>query len=180
MSIQTNRLNLRGVTVDDAEEVFLYRSKPEVNRYLTFKPKTLEDVREFIKTRISPTINEVNTWYQFAIIKKETGKIIGDIGLNFFDADGYQMEIGYNLNNTERGKGYATEALKACMGYLFNELNKHRITACIDPSNTPSIALVERLGFRKEAYFKENFLEDGKWLDEYVYGLLKREFNAQS
>lgn len=65
-----------------------------------------------------------------------------------------QAEIGCTLAKQEHGKGYATEALKLAMDFLFNELNKHRIIGSIDPQNIKSIGLVERLGFRKEAHFQ--------------------------
>ena len=56
------------------------------------------------------------------------------------------------------GKGYATEASIKTIYYIFNELNRYRIISSIEPRNKKSIGLVERLGFRKEAHFKESVL----------------------
>lgn len=80
--------------------------------------------------------------------------------------DGFQCELGCTLSKEHQGKGFATEAMKNTIDYLFNSLNKHRITASIDPRNIESIRLVERLSFRKEAHFKQSLLIDGKWVDD--------------
>ncbi len=63
------------------------------------------------------------------------------------------------------------------INYLFNDLNKQRITCSIDPLNQASIKMVERLGFRKEAHFKQSILIDGEWYDDMVYAILKEEWN---
>jgi RimJ/RimL family protein N-acetyltransferase len=176
ISIKTERLVLRSVHPDDAADMYAYRSKPEVNQYLGFKPDSLEHMREFITHKIAPTINQVNTWHQFAMVHTQTNTVIGDIGLHFFDAEGHQMEVGYTLSDAHRGKGYATEALSAAINFLFNQLGKRRITASIDPENLPSLALVERLGFRKEAHFRESLFMDGKWVDDVIYAMLKSDW----
>jgi RimJ/RimL family protein N-acetyltransferase len=59
---------------------------------------------------------------------------------------------------------------------LFVELNKHRIITSIDPENTPSIRLVERIGFRKEAHFIESIFIRGKWVDDIVYAMTKKDW----
>ena len=74
------------------------------------------------------------------------------------------------------GKGYATEALRAMVDYLFANLGKHRIVASVDPRNTPSIRLIERLGFRKEAHFKESYYLRGEWVDDIIYAMLRTEW----
>nr|WP_321487069.1 GNAT family protein [uncultured Draconibacterium sp.] len=74
--------------------------------------------------------------------------------------------------------GFATEAAKAVINYLFCELKKHRITASIDPENIASVALLEKLGFRKEAHFRESLFLNDKWVDDVIYALLAREWKA--
>lgn len=61
--------------------------------------------------------------------------------------------------------------------YLFNELNKHRIITSIDPDNKNSIRLVERIGFRKEAYFVESLFVNEKWVDDLIYALIEKDWN---
>lgn len=96
--------------------------------------------------------------------------------MHFLDDEKYQVEIGFTLDKNEQGKGFASEAVKETINFLFNDLNKRRIIASIDPRNGKSIALVERLGFRKEAHFKESLLINGEWVDDVVYAVLKDEW----
>ena len=70
----------------------------------------------------------------------------------------------------------ATEALSALIDMLFDELAKHRIIASIDPRNEPSIRLMERLGFRKEAHFHRSIFMHGEWTDDVIYAMLQSEW----
>jgi len=179
MILQTKRLIIRPVTMDDKHAVFKYRSDSETNKYQEWIPETIKDVEEFIG-KISKQIDLPETWFQFVIIKKETKEIIGDSGIYFSDKDNKQVELGCTLDRHHQKKGYAAEALVKLINYIFHELNKHRITASIDPDNINSIRLFERIGFRKEAHFIESLLINGKWADNLIYALLKKEWNSKT
>ena len=175
MEITTERLILKPVEEKYAEAIFKYRSDAITNKYQGWIPKTIEDVYDFLK-KISSEIDVPDTWFQFVIIEKESMQVIGDLGIHFLDEENKQAELGFTLDNNFQGKGYATEAVKEIISYLFNTLNKHRIIGSVDPRNTNSIKLLERLGFRKEAHFKESLFINGEWVDDVIYGLLKREW----
>lgn len=171
----TDRLILRPIRMEDSISIFRYRSDSFVNQYQGWIPNTIDDVHDFIKTKVSPEIDIPNTWYQLAIITRENSELIGDIGVHFLDSDKFQVELGCTLDKNYQGKGYAYEALKATMNFLFNTLNKRRIIASIDPRNTKSIELFERLKFRKEAHFKQSILINNEWVDDLIYAILKDE-----
>ncbi len=173
--LETKRLTIRPISLDDKDDIFEYRSDSETNKYQGWIPKTINDVEGFIG-KISKQINEPKTWFQFVIIEKETQKIIGDIGIHFIDIENKQAEIGCTLNKAFQNKGYATESVKRVIDYLFKELKKHRIIASIDPNNKSSIRFVERIGFRKEAHFVESLLINGKWADDLVYALIEKDW----
>ena len=173
--IQSQRLSIRPITVDDAHDLFKYRADAETNKFQGWIPKIIDDVVVFI-SKTATAINQPNSWFQLAIINKDTQELIGDIGLHFLGDENKQVEIGCTLSKNQHGKGYATEALKSIISYLFFELNKHRISTSIDPGNTSSIALVERLGFRKEAHFRSSLFINGQWVDDVVYALLNDEW----
>ena len=176
LKINTDRLFLRPINLDNIEAIFNYRSDAVTNKYQNWIPETHHDVNIFINDRVSAIIDLFDTWYQFVIIKKDDLKLIGDIGIHFLDLNEKQVEIGITLDKNFQGMGYATEALKQIIKYLFTDLNKHRIMVSLDPRNIKSISLFERLGFRKEAHFKESILSDGVWIDDLVYALLKDEW----
>jgi len=178
IDFSTNRLILRPLTILDAEDLYKYRSDAETNQYQGWIPKMIDDAKNFI-SKIAKHIDEYDTWFQFAIISKENGELIGDIGIHFFDVDRYQVEIGCTLAKSYHGKGYASEALKVIIDYLFVNLYKQRITCSIDPQNQASIKMIERLGFRKEAHFKQSIYIDGEWYDDLVYAILRDEWENQ-
>lgn len=161
MQLQTNRLLIRPLLKDDAEAVFAYRSDAETNRYQGFIPETVEDVLDFFETKVCRLFNRPDTWYQLIMIEKEGQTLIGDIGIHFIDEKGKEVELGITLSKKRQGKGFATEALKTVIGFLFSEMKKQVIVARVDPQNLNSIRLLERLGFdRKESS-----------TDEYLYTL---------
>ena len=172
--IETEQLKLRPIEIKDANALFNYRSDAVTNKFQGFIPKNLEEVYEFIN-KTTTEFNIIDSWFQLVIEERNSNQIIGDVGVHFIDEQ--QVELGITLAKIQQGKGFATEALKGIIDYLFNKLNKHRITASIDPENTSSIKLFERLGFRKEAHFKESLLINGKWTDDLIYAILKKEWN---
>jgi len=180
MKLQTNRLHLRPVNLNDKEAMFVYRSDPETNRFLSLVPQSIDDVADFIG-KTSKEFDIVSTWFQLVIIESESNTLIGDIGIHFLETEpeNKQVEIGYTLNKSYRGLGFATEALTEVINQLFLTLNKHRIIASIDPTNTASIRLIERLGFRKEAHFVKSLYFQGQWVDDVVYAILAEEWKKQ-
>ncbi len=175
MILETERLLIRPIKIEDKKEIFEYRRDKEMNTYQGWIPETMEDVEKFID-QVSKQINIPETWFQFVIVQKETEKIVGDIGIHFIGEENKQTEIGCTLNKDFQSKGIATESVKKVIDYLFNELDKHRIITSIDPKNEKSIRLVERIGFRKEAHFVESLFINGKWVDDLIYALLKNEW----
>jgi len=175
MKFETNRLIIRPITQSDKIDIFNYRSDKETNQFQGWVPDSIENVETFI-SKTSTKIDEPHTWFQFVIIQKEIEKIIGDLGIHFFDKENKQVEIGCTLDKYFHKNGYATEALICLINYLFGELKKHRIITSIDPFNKNSIRLVERLGFRKEAHFVESIFVNGKWVDDLIYALIEKDW----
>lgn len=174
--LNTPRLFLRAMRMEDAGAVFAYRSDKETNKYQGWIPEKVEDVHAFIRDRISESFNQHGTWFQFVIISLDSGKIIGDIGVHFWDPENKQAGLGYTLNRQFHGKGFALEALTEVLNLLFNKYQKHRVIASVDPANINSVKLLERLNFRKEAHFKESIFANGVWVDNAQYAILKKEW----
>jgi len=172
--IETEQLLLRPIEIKDTNALFNYRSDAVANKFQGFIPKNLEDVYEFIN-KTTTEFNIVESWFQLVIEERNSNQIIGDIGVHFIDEQ--QVELGITLAKIQHGKGFATEALKVLITYLFEKFNKHRIIASIDPENTSSIKLFERLGFRKEAHFKESLFINEVWCDDVIFAILKKEWN---
>ena len=87
------------------------------------------------------------------------------------------MELSIGIGDqSNRGKGYGSEAMRLIIDYAFFELNLHRIQLTVFDYNQQAIALYERLGFQREGVFREFGQRDGKRYDMYLYGILYEEW----
>lgn len=175
MLLETERLLLRDITIDDRQAIFDYRSDAETNKFQSWIPETLEDVESFIQRNIKE-FNQPESWYQVLITDKQTKTVIGDIGIHFFGNENLQVELGITLSKNFHGQGYASEALKGIIDFLFNDLKKHRIMTSVDPDNVDSIQLMERIGFRKEGHFVKSLFWKNNWVDDVIYALLQEDW----
>lgn len=173
--ISTLRTHIRPAKLEDAQALFDYRSDKLANEYQGWVPESVEDAIEFIEKRPAE-FNLPDTWFQLVIIELNSSFMVGDIGVHFNGNQNQQCELGITLRADQQGKGLAAEALKAVINYLFIELDKHRIHVSIDPANSKSILLFERLGFRKEAHLKQSFWNGKEWTDDLIYAILETEW----
>jgi len=153
-----------------------YRNDPEVARYQSWEGITEAEARALIQEvkEIQPwTPGE---WLQIAIELKETGLLVGDCAFKIEEDDDRRAEIGYTLSRAYQGRGIASEAVSCVLEYAFVSLGLHRVTAITDCENAPSVALLERLGLRREGHFRQNVWFKGKWGDEYLYAILQEEW----
>ncbi len=100
--------------------------------------------------------------------------LIGDCG--FCRTDAEQTEIGYTISPDFQRQGFGAETVRGLVNYLFAEFDVHRITASTDPDNMPSMALLEKVGFRKEGCFRKSIKIRGEWKDDLLYALLREEW----
>jgi RimJ/RimL family protein N-acetyltransferase len=179
----TSRLTLRPLRPSDAEAVFAYRSDPAVARFQTWQPRDVREVRAFIATLRDVKLDTPGTWYQLAITHRESGTLIGDCGLHFpahsspEKAD--QVEIGITLAFAHQRQGYAIETLERVLAALFVGLGKRRIYARVDPRNTRSIELLERVGMRKVARLQENAQPNCEGGNDAIYAILASEWESR-
>lgn len=177
MIITSPRLYIRPLVINDAERLFHYRKDAKVNQFQGWIPKTLKDTRNFIDNTAKKP-NLPNTWFQLAVTGKDTNEFIGDIGIHFKE-ETEQVGLGYTIAKQQQMKGYATEALQAIISLLFSQMGKHRVTASVDPRNLPSIRVLEKLHFRKEAHFIESYRMNNEWVDDAVYAILAKEWKLK-
>jgi [ribosomal protein S5]-alanine N-acetyltransferase len=168
--LETERLLLREVKLDDVDEMYRMRTDPEMMRYIP-RPlaKSNEDVEKIIRMMSQGIAkNESINW---AITSKGEDKLIGVIGYVRISKESHRGEIGYMLDSLHHGKGIMNEALQTILSYGLEMLKFHTIEGVIDPGNIASEKLLLKNGFVKEAHFRENLLFEGKWLDAVHYTL---------
>jgi ribosomal-protein-alanine N-acetyltransferase len=138
----------------DAPRWFQMRTDPRSMRYIDKElPKSVEEVLELVEL-------------------KESREMIGMIGFHRNDFANHRAEVGYQFFPDFWRKGYASESLKAILDYAFDQMKLHSIMANINPANDASRALLEKFGFKQEAYFRENYHFNGKFLDSAIYCLI--------
>jgi RimJ/RimL family protein N-acetyltransferase len=173
--ILTDRLLLRALLPDDAENMFAYRSHPEVLQYQFWHPQSLEEIQLFISKMATREFN-TSGWSQIAIALRNDNRLIGDCGIHVLETDSRIVEIGITISPDYQSNGYATEALNAVLDLLFVRLGKHRIIASVDPRNLPSMALMERIGLRKEGHLVQSVWFKESWVDDVIFAMLASEW----
>lgn len=178
--LQTERLNLRQVQPGDLDTIHSYQKLPEVARYCMWEPRTRDEVAERMPRWIAMNgEGEKSEGVSFSITLKDGGKMIGDCQIMFTDKPARQAEVGYVLHPDYHRKGYASEAVGALLKLSFGPLNLHRVFARCDASNIGSWKVMEKLGMRREAHFREHALFKGEWDEEFYYAILEDEWRAK-
>lgn len=177
-TIETDRLRLRAITAEDVDDFFAVYSNVEVMRYWSTPPlpdkeaasKVIREIQEGFKNR------QMLKW---GLALREDDKLIGSVTLFHPDFTHRRVEVGYALGREYWQKGYMQETLNAVFNYAFDELNFHRLEADVDPRNTASIRILERLGFQREGYLRERWQVNGEIQDAIFFGLLKPDWHVR-
>jgi RimJ/RimL family protein N-acetyltransferase len=179
--IQTARLTLRPFSAGDFDDLYAYQSRPEVARYLHWDARDRAQAREALARQCAETtLRAEGDWLTFAVVWRAAGKVIGEVGLKLVSREHRQGEIGFVFNPDHHGRGLATEAAEAMLTLGFGAIGWHRIIGSCDARNHPSARLMERIGMRREAHFRQNEMIKGRWTDELVYAILDHEWQASS
>ncbi|MET0998043.1 MAG: GNAT family protein [Marmoricola sp.] len=176
---ETARLCVRPFVPADLEAFVAYRADPDVARYQSWSDYTLEQGRSLIESMAGSSPGTPGEWYQLALEERTDGTLVGDLALHVNQSEPREAEIGFTLAPERQGQGYATEALRALLGYAFEELRLHRVIAVTDALNAPAAALLARVGMRREAHFIDNVFFKGAWGSEYLFAMLDREWGAR-
>jgi [ribosomal protein S5]-alanine N-acetyltransferase len=178
--LETERTILRAPTLDDADQLFALWSDPKVTRYLGRPHMTTIDE---VHTRIGlfRTDFEQSTSITWSIINRADGCLIGTVVLLRISTQHHRAELGYELSPDWWGKGLITEVGSAVLAYSFNTVGLHSMEAHIDPENTGSRRVLEKLGFVQEGYFRENYYEPAidRFTDTAVFSLLKSAWSTK-
>jgi RimJ/RimL family protein N-acetyltransferase len=177
--IRTKRLLLRPFTRGDVDAVYGYRRREDVARYLFDVPLSREECALAVQQRISQVALEAEgDKIILGVELAETGALIGEVSLIWRSVDARQGEIGWIFDPQYHGHGYATEAANAMLDLAFGPGDIHRVAARCDVRNEASWRLMERLGMRREAHFREHALFKSQWDEEFIYALLWQEWRA--
>jgi RimJ/RimL family protein N-acetyltransferase len=178
--IETKRLTLRPFAESDLDALANILARPDVMRYLYEEPRTRPEVAATLAERVSmDALTHEGDTLMLAIVLRDTGQMIGDVSLKWTSQRHSQGEIGFAVHPDFQGKGYASEAATALFDVGFREIDLHRIIACADDRNANAIHVMERLGMRREAHFRDSEYVKGEWTSQLVYALIREEWEAR-
>jgi len=174
--LETERLMLRRMTMDDAEFYLRHMSEPSIVSMETFEaPENMNAAIEALREYCVDIFTK-DQGIRWGIELKGTPELIGTCGFYKWVKHAHHAEIGYDLDPEHRRKGIMTEALTAMLEYMFTSVELNRVQALVDPGNQPSIKLITKLGFSKEGVLRSYSYFRGKYLDDVVFSLLRREW----
>jgi RimJ/RimL family protein N-acetyltransferase len=174
MKLQFDNYCIREFFPDDVVSLAKYANNYSISRYLRDAfpfPYTQKDAKEWIDTVMDDEFN-----LAFAIANEK--ELIGGIGaMPNHDVNRFTAEIGYWLAEPFWNKGIISKAVSTFCGYLFNNHNFNHLTASIYEGNDASMKVIQKAGFVLEGVLRKNVYKENKFLDQYIYGLLKEDFN---
>lgn len=177
--LETARFYLREFVQEDWEAVHAYASQEIVSQHQPWGPNSPKETQQYLKDVLNQQLKQPRTDFTFAIVWKETGKVIGAGELSSIDSTNRSGEIGYILHPDCWGKGIAAETALLLLEFGFKEKRLHRIEARCDPQNTRSQKVLEKAGMEKEGKLRQNLRMDKGWRDSLLYGILEDEWQKR-
>ena len=173
--LETERLILRKIRMEDAHDMYAYGSNPEVTKYMTWNThQSIEDTKEFLVFALSQyEKKELAPW---GIERKGTGKLIGTIDFVGWKIPHRVAELGYVLSQDFWGQGIAAEAAKELIKFGFVQMNLMRIQARCFVENTGSERVMQKAGMTYEGVIRKGMYAKGKHQDLKMYSILRDEY----
>ncbi|KGA98602.1 GCN5 family N-acetyltransferase [Alkalihalobacillus alcalophilus ATCC 27647 = CGMCC 1.3604] len=175
--LETERLILRKITLDDIQDMYDYCSKGEVSTYVTWEThKTLADTKEFVEFVLTQyEKNKIGLW---GIVFKANGKLIGTIDFVSWQVKHRIAELGYVISPDYWGQGITTEAANELIKFGFHQMELIRIQARCFVENKGSERVMEKIGMSFEGTIRKGMLVKGKHADIKMYSILKEEYSS--
>ena len=176
--ITTERTILKPLACSDAAALFAYRSLPEVYRFQTWVPRSIDDARAFILRYAVHPPTEEGDWRQLGTYCRTSGALMGDCGFRILEQG--KAEIGYTVAPPRQRQGLGTEVVQGLVSYLFEDRQLARVMARTDPGNVASIAILEQTGFRREIRGRVMLQTGGEREDDLVFSIQREHWTAQA
>ena len=174
-TLYTERLLLRPMHPMDAEDMFDYAKRPEVTRYLLWREHEdisfTRDYLNYIGRRYA-----LGDFYDWAVVERESRRMIGTCGFTKIDTANNSGEIGYVLNPDFHRQGFGSEAVRAVLKFGFEELSLNRIEARFMQGNEASLALMRSVGMTFEGYMRDLILVKGSYRTVGISSMLRSEY----
>ena len=174
-TIETERLLLRKITLNDASDMFEYASNPEVSEYTMWSTHvSIEDTKYFLKSLTK--MYKKRELVDWGIVHKAEKKFIGTCGFVEWSMTHSRAEIGYALSARYWSEGYMSEAVNAIIEFGFREMLLNRVMGRCEVNNIASARVMEKVGMQFEGILRQQLFVKGKYWDLKIYSILREEF----
>jgi ribosomal-protein-alanine N-acetyltransferase len=174
-TLETERLILRKMILNDAEAVFAYASNSEVSRYTLWEThRSIEDSRAFLEFATQKYENGGEP--DWGIVYRGNGCLVGACGLVNWEAEHARAEVGFVLSREYWGRGLMSEAVRAILRFGFERMNLNRIEARCIAENAASARVMEKAGMVYEGTLRQREYIKGAYRDIKLYAILKKGF----
>ena len=174
-TLQTERLILRKLSMDDTDDMYEYACRADVTEFLTWSPHPDKahtfDYLSYLQKRY-----KTGDFFDWAIVCRDTEKMIGTCGFTRFDFANNSAEIGYVINPKFKGKGIATEVVSKVIRFGFENLALNRIECRFMTENNASRRVMEKNQMTFEGVRREGMLIKGVYRDIGVCSILRSDF----
>ena len=177
-TLETERLILRKMTLEDAEAIFAYASDPEVSRYTLWEThRSIKDSRAFLELEVSK--RESGGEPDWGIVYKGDHRFVGTCGIVSWEPHHARAEIGYALSKEYWGRNLMPEAARAMIRFGFERMSLNRIEARCIAENAASARVMEKAGMTHEGTLRQRELIKGAYRDIEVYAILREELRGR-
>ncbi len=171
-----SQVRLTACTSADVPTLLRWHQDPEFLRMLDSRP-----ARPASESALADWIRESDSSknaFLFGVRPVDAGELLGTVELEGIQWTHGVAWLAIGIGIEHQGKGIGTETMRLALDFAFRELNLHRVQLTVFGYNTRAIQLYERVGFIREGSYREFLHRDGKRYDMYLYGLLRREWEA--
>ncbi len=177
LPLETPQLVLRTFEAGDLDALAQYYALPEMQRYTEVRARDRAECAEALRTLSRQiTLQRPGDMLTLAMVRRYDKALLGHVSLHWYDATAAQGELRFMLNPVYRGHGYATEAVRKIIDVAFEQFSIHRIFTRCDARNNRAVKLMQRIGMRLEAHYREHALFRGEWDEELHFAVLDREW----
>jgi ribosomal-protein-alanine N-acetyltransferase len=173
-------LSIAPLEVQDARVLvdYVIRNREFLRDLEPFRPDsyfTLDEQTEEIR-RAQARWRE-GTGYAFGLFA--AGQLVGRVALsNVVRGAGQYASIGYSVDESHNGRGFATEAVKLAVSFAFRDAELHRIQGAVMPGNPASARVLTKAGFRREGHFLRYLRIGGRWADHDIFSVTEEDWNG--
>lgn len=153
--LETERINLRILTLDNSEDVFKHFSDPDVTKFMDIEPcKDVREAEEIIRFHIE------DSGCRWGLFDKINDNLMGTVGFHYLrrNNEATIAEVGFDLSKKFWGKGFMFEVMKEVILFGFTQMGLNIIDATVETDNIRSINLMKKLGFKKNLELKDHLL----------------------